>query len=90
MRGGTNKSFGIEVAQLSGVNKDVIDRAKTILKKLEKKELNVNLKNDTSTSQNTLSETEKIILDLDVNNLSPMQAFNILADLNEKLKENNE
>ena len=90
MRGGTNKSFGIEVAELSGINKEVISKAKSILKKLEKKELSVNLGDEITTSAQTLSETEKIILDLDLNNLSPMQAFNILADLNEKLKENHE
>ena len=33
-----------------------------------------------------LSETERIIKDLDVNNLSPMQAFAILTDLQEKVK----
>jgi DNA-binding protein WhiA len=31
------------------------------------------------------SEVERIISDLDINNLSPMQAFAILADLKEKL-----
>jgi DNA mismatch repair protein MutS len=54
MRGGTNKSFGIEVAQLSGINKEVIDRAKSILKKLERKELNVNIKSDTPQTQGTI------------------------------------
>ena len=34
-----------------------------------------------------LSEVEKIIAELDTNNLSPMQAFNILIDLQEKVKE---
>ena len=30
---------------------------------------------------------EKIISELDMDNLSPMQAFNILSDLQEKVKE---
>ncbi|MBE7081026.1 MAG: DNA mismatch repair protein MutS [Clostridiales bacterium] len=89
MRGGTNKSFGIEVAQLAGVNKEIIDKSKEILKKLEKSNIN----NDKISVQNidnptkTLSEVEKIIAELDTNNLSPMQAFNILIDLQEKVKE---
>lgn len=91
MRGGTNRSFGIEVAELAGVKKDVITRAKEILK---------NLQNQTSISTSSslyneeqkieLSETERVLLDIDVNNVSPMQAFNILSDLVEKVKEKNE
>ncbi|HAC11757.1 MAG TPA: DNA mismatch repair protein MutS, partial [Clostridiales bacterium] len=34
-RGGANRSFGIEVASLAGVPKEVTDRAKRILKVLE-------------------------------------------------------
>ncbi len=39
VRGGANRSFGVEVAALAGVPKEVTDRAKAILKKLEKKDL---------------------------------------------------
>ena len=90
MRGGTNRSFGIEVAELAGVKKDVITRAKEILK---------NLQNQTSISTSSslyneeqkveLSETERVLLDIDVNNVSPMHAFNILSDLVEKVQEKN-
>ena len=38
MRGGTNRSFGIEVAELAGVDKTLTARARNILKKLENKE----------------------------------------------------
>ena len=55
----------------------------------QKKEINKNVDVTTETvnDSNNLSEVERIILDLDVNNISPMQAFNVLTDLNEKLKE---
>ncbi len=88
MRGGANRSFGIEVAELAGVNKDVTERAKKILKKLEKTDITKNKINSYPEDENLikLSETEKIISELDVNNLSPMQAFNILCDLHEKVK----
>ena len=36
-----------------------------------------------------LSEAERIIQDLDIDNLSPMQAFTVLADLSEKVKNKN-
>ncbi len=90
MRGGTNRSFGIEVAELAGVNKQVTDRAKKILKSLEKN--NATKNNDFSITDNPeeitkLSEIERIICELDMDNLSPMQAFNILNDLQEKTKD---
>lgn len=84
LRGGANKSFGIEVAELAGIDKDVTKRAKEILKKLESAD--VIRTNQTSDEQiiNVESEVERIIKELDLNNLSPMQAFMILSDLHEK------
>lgn len=93
MRGGANKSFGIEVAELAGVSKDVTDRAKIILKKLENSDITKNNKSASTLlddgddlSKTKLTEVEQIISEIDMNNLSPMQAFNILNDLNEKIK----
>jgi len=87
MRGGTNKSFGIEVANLAGVKKEVTENAKKILKKLESSNLTQKTYSDDKVyEKKTDSESERIIKELDVNNLSPMQAFNILLDLHEKLK----
>lgn len=39
MEGGTDKSYGIQVARLAGVPKAVIERAKVILGNLEESEL---------------------------------------------------
>ena len=85
MRGGANRSFGIEVAELAGVSNDITDRAKNILKTLEPK---THGKSETNYDyqENKLSETERILSDLDLNNLSPMQAFAVLTDLQEKIK----
>lgn len=92
MRGGTNRSFGIEVAHLAGVNKAVIDRAKQILSGLESS--SATAKNfDGYQDENCIvvekeSQVERIIKDVDVDNLSPMQALNLIIDLQEKLKGN--
>ncbi len=92
MRGGANKSFGIEVATLAGVKKEVTDRAKTLLKKIESSDthkIKLNLSENEVLEQKILpefSEVERIVLDIDLNNTSPMQAFNILSDLQEKLR----
>ena len=39
VEGGTDKSYGIQVARLAGVPHSVIDRAKVILRNLEESEL---------------------------------------------------
>ena len=87
MRGGANRSFGIEVAALAGVKKEVTDRAKEILTVLEKREKNVG-KNVKTTEPQRLSRTESVIKDVDLDNLTPIQAFNLIFDLKEGLKGN--
>lgn len=96
-RGGANRSFGIEVASLAGVPKEVTARAKEILKTLEKADAARNglfdayssLENERGEKEEEkkLSEVEKILKDTDVNTLSPMQALLFLSDLKEKIKE---
>ena len=90
MRGGANRSFGIEVAELAGVDKKITERAKGILKQLENSNLSKQQKNNVSTQfvKPEKTEVERILVDLDINNLSPMQAFNVLVDLQEKVKDN--
>ncbi len=91
MRGGANRSFGIEVAELAGVPKDITLRSKQILSKLEKSDLSKQYKNTQNKElldKKEFSEVEKTIQELDIENLSPVQAFSVLYDLKEKLKEN--
>ena len=91
MRGGANRSFGIEVASLAGVPAAVTDRAKKLLKQLEKNDLAKKpRKDETETVKKAKSQVENIISELDMNNLTPMQAFSILSDLKEKVDAKNE
>ena len=87
MRGSANRSFGIEVAELAGIDKDITLKAKKILSSLEKSHLSINAdhQDDKMDMQENSNETERIIKDLDLNNISPMQAFIILSDLYEKV-----
>lgn len=94
VRGGANRSFGIEVAALAGVPKEVTQRAKGILKALEKNDLLGNKKkiSDMEIEQEekrALCEVEEIIAGTDVNTLSPMQALMLLHDLKEKINSEN-
>ncbi len=88
-RGGANRSFGIEVAALAGVPKEVTARAKGILKALEKNDIargKVQIElTEEQPQEKQLTEIERIIADVDINTLSPMQAFMMLSDLKEKL-----
>lgn len=87
MRGGANRSFGIEVASLAGVPKEVTDRAKVILKQLEKTDIaKGKLKAEPAEEKEEKSEVERILSDLDINTLSPVQALLLLGDLKEKVK----
>ncbi len=91
-RGGANRSFGIEVASLAGVPKEVTARAKNILKALEKNDIargKVSLSEMEiveEKEERAFTEVEKILKDTDINTLSPMQAFMLVSDLKEKLE----
>lgn len=89
MRGGANKSFGVEVASLAGVPSQVTGRAKQILKELEKKDIMRGKVVQKETEEPVVSEVERILSDIDVNTLSPMQALMLLSDLKEKINGKN-
>ena len=87
MRGGANRSFGIEVASLAGIPAVVTDRAKAILKLVEsgdKSHIETAAADESVEAER--SEVEKILCDVDLDNLSPMQAFLLVSDLVEKVK----
>ncbi len=90
VRGGANKSFGIEVARLAGVPAEVTSRAKEILKQLEKSDIArqsaAKEEHSSPVAEPAYSPAERILLDTDLNNLTPMQAFNLLSDLVEMVK----
>lgn len=84
MRGGANRSFGIEVASLAGVPAKVTERAKQILKIVESGDRKQVAEIEETSCEP--SEIENILKDLDMNNLSPMQAFMLVSDLVEKVR----
>ena len=88
MRGGVNRSFGIEVASLAGVPDVVTDRAKQILKQIESGEKEFEGQFEEEETPVERSEIETILSEVDINAISPMQAFLILGDLVEKVKNN--
>ncbi len=98
MPGGTDRSYGIEVARLAGLPQEAIERAKEILKDLESngngsKAVNKGAKVSArrETLQMTLFEAEKhpVIEELeklDVSVMSPIEAMNTLYEMQKRLK----
>ena len=88
VRGGANKSFGIEVARLAGIPPAVTSRAKEILRKLEKNDIARDAARAVASDEAAArqSEAERILSEIDMNNLTPMQAFGVLSDLVEKVR----
>lgn len=86
VRGGANRSFGIEVAELAGVGKEITSKAKEILKTLESKDLSKKFVAEAPVdTEKRLSEAERIIKDLDINKITPLAALEILSDLKQKV-----
>ena len=108
VRGGADKSYGIQVAKLAGVPDMVIDRAKEIVQQLSDNDITekvqkieINIKNEkrkpvkydeVDLEQMTLFDTvrdEDVIRELqeiDVGNLTPIDALNVLYRLQTRLK----
>ena len=92
VRGGANRSFGIEVASLSGIYSEIINRAREILHILEERDINngklssVSNPETHSTYNPVLEQTYNQLLDIDMNRVSPMEAFEILNSLVERVQ----
>ena len=108
VKGGADKSYGIQVAKLAGVPDMVIDRAKEIVEQLSDNDITekiqnieINIKQEKSKpikydemdlEQISLFDTVKDedivreLEELDITNLTPMDALNTLYRLQNKLK----
>ena len=88
-RGGTNKSFGIEVAKYAGIPQPVIKRAKEISRMLESNPLTMQktiFEEDNLLDMSKDNELKDELNSIDVENLTPMQALSKLAHLVELSK----
>jgi DNA mismatch repair protein MutS len=108
-RGGSEHSFGIHVAKLAGMPREIVDRATNVLHQLESMNRHTPTAGSTDNANNgvpsasmampkieaasgmqlsffqlddpILSQIRDEILNLDINNLSPLQALNKLSDI---------
>lgn len=93
MDGGANKSYGIAVAKLAGIPIEVINRSKIILDSIDRKEIEIEKDISKNTNIDNSINSNKIITNLNninIEKISPMEAFAILNDLiNISKNENN-
>jgi DNA mismatch repair protein MutS len=99
IRGGADGSYGIQVARLAGVPLEVIDRAKEILVDLDAADVNKNGRPQKTKKQfdgqmdlfaaaakaSQNNEVLEEIKKIDLSRLTPIDAMNILYDLQRKL-----
>ena len=97
VRGGTDDSYGIEVAKLAGVPNEVVKRAREILKDIEsgshiairhnveRKDEDVDLfAGFVSSVNDDVAEKLKAV---DINTMTPIEAMNLLFELKKMLKD---
>ena len=100
VEGGTNRSYGIQVARLAGIPEKVITRAKKILFNIENGEHNIislpvltEELNDSTKEQvqlNLFRKPDQFVIEklqkLDLSKMTPLDALNCLNELQEKAK----
>ncbi len=87
--GPSQRSYGIHVAKLAGLPQEVIDRANEVLENLEGRRTPDVPRKRRRMVQNVLfqeSAVETRLKELDVENMTPMEALNALAELKRKTK----
>ena len=105
VKGGADKSYGIQVAKLAGVPDSVINRAKELVEELSDADITAAVKDLTAPKKkqkivydqvdmaqmslfDTVQDNDIVdeIRDLDMTHLTPMEAMNILYNLQNKIK----
>lgn len=105
VKGGADKSYGIQVAKLAGVPEPVIQRAKELVEELSDADITAAVKDLTAPKKkqkvvydqvdmaqmslfDTVQDNDIIeeLKNLDIGNLTPMEALNILYNLQNKIK----
>lgn len=92
IKGFTNNSYGIDVAKLAGIDDRIINRAKDVLALIEKENegLNIDLNKEYIRGEKTSPEVENFmnkLREINILEISPMEAFNLLDEIVKKSKE---
>ena len=95
--GGSEHSFGIHVAKMAGMPRKVLNKANSILKKLEKSHSNEQLNKEIKSIKDdiqleffklddpALEEIKEELLEIDINSMTPMDALLKLSEIKRKI-----
>ena len=95
--GGSEHSFGIHVAKMAGMPKNVLNKANSILKKLEKSHSSEELNKDIKAIKDdiqleffklddpALQQIKDELLDIDINSMTPMEALLKISEIKRKI-----
>jgi DNA mismatch repair protein MutS len=91
VRGAADDSYGIEVAKLAGLPDAVINKAKGYLRELEtegtvRAAAQMPAEDQISLSDLGADEVRRILQETDLNTLTPIEAMNLLFDLQKKAR----
>lgn len=95
IKGGTDESYGVHVAKLAGVPQDIVKKANEILRNLERKSVFNKGKEKENKKQAEgqldfynykLAEVAHEIDKINLNELTPIDALNILVKIKDKIK----
>ncbi len=93
-KGISARSYGIYVASLAGMPDEVISKSKLLLSALEEKSnplglnyTNISTQLPLNLHENNYDEIRNIFNDIDMDNITPLEALIKLSDLKEKFKE---
>jgi DNA mismatch repair protein MutS len=93
--GGTDRSYGVQVAALAGVPDQVVKRAKEILVRLEKENITAVDMSDTDFEDTQQASLEALVIDdpivekikhMDLDRTTPMDALTELKEIQDKIK----
>ena len=79
-QGSAEKSFGVAVAALAGMPKEVVTRAEKLLGSIDETAQTIHVPKSKHQKQRISNEIKKV----DINNTTPLQALDILSKLKEK------
>ena len=88
--GKANRSYGIHVASLAKLPDAVIDRAKSLLKEFENRKQHNNDQSQIVMMEvipNDVKEIREILKAVDPNNMTPLEALQLIASLKGKIKD---
>lgn len=85
VRGGTDKSFGIEVAKLAGVPAGVTDRAKEIMRALTENDESILGKRSREKEPLQRDELMQMLENINLNNITPLDSLKLLSEIKHRL-----